>query len=145
MSTKELQETIAEHMRRWQKIENATVALTGDVIANTDNPVVRLVMEIIQHDSQVHHRVQQVIINSLEQQAISLNPDELGKVWNMIDKHIQMEKETVGLALDALEALKGKKMVVQEYLINFLKVDEEKHDLLLEALGKIKSGMYPYG
>jgi len=36
-------------------------------------------------------------------------------------------------------------MVVQEYLLNYLQEDEQKHDHLLSALEKIKKGMYPYG
>jgi hypothetical protein len=43
------------------------------------------------------------------------------------------------------EDVKGTGMVVQNYLLDYLQVDEEKHDFLLENLQKIKSGMYPYG
>jgi hypothetical protein len=132
-------------MRRWQKIENATVSATSKIIAKTDNDVVRLVMEIIQHDSMVHHRVQKMIASSLTHETISLNPDELEKVWTMIEDHIKLEKETISLAQEALEALKGKKMVVQEYLLRYLEMDETKHDKLLESLETIKKGMYPYG
>jgi len=63
----------------------------------------------------------------------------------MIEDHIKMEKESVSLAEEAKEALAGKKMVVQEYLLDFLLADEKKHDNLLETLGTIKKGMYPYG
>ncbi|MEW5994117.1 MAG: transposase [Candidatus Zixiibacteriota bacterium] len=51
MSTKEVQQQIVSNMRRWQKIENVSVASTANVIENTENPIVRLVMEIIQRDS----------------------------------------------------------------------------------------------
>ncbi len=145
MSTKEVQEAIVDNMRRWQKIENAAVAQTGKVIEKTENPIVRMVMEIIQRDSQMHYRVQEMVAGSLESKAIALSPDELGEVWGMIEEHIKLEKKTVELANEALAALKGKKMVVQEYLINFLLVDEQKHDKLLEQLESIKNGMYPYG
>lgn len=145
MSTKEIQEKIVDNMRRWQRIENASVASTGNVIEATDNPIVRLVMEIIQRDSQMHHRVQGMIADSLESKTITLTPDELGKVWDMIEKHIALEKKTVELAEEALAALKGKKMVVQEYLLNYLLIDENKHNEILETLSTIKKGMYPYG
>ena len=143
MSTKEIQEKIVDNMRRWQKIENASVASTGNVIENTDNPVVRLVMEIIQNDSQMHYRVQELIAYSLE--TVNLNPDELSKVWDMIDKHIKLEEKTIELATEAKAALKGKKMVVQEYLIDYLLIDEQKHEKILETMETIKKGMYPYG
>ena len=145
MSTKEIQEKIVDNMRRWQKIENASVASTGKVIERTDNVIVRMVMEIIQRDSQMHYRIQELIADSLTTKTITLNPDELADVWDMIEKHIQLEKKTVELAEEALAALKGKKMVVQEYLLDYLLIDESKHNKVLETLETIKKGMYPYG
>jgi hypothetical protein len=145
MSTKELQEHIIENMKEWQKIENASVSQMAAIMEKTDNPLISLVMEIIQRDSQMHHRVQQMVIDSLESQTIALNPDELTEVWDKIEDHIAMEKETIKLMEDSMKALQGKKMVVQEYLLSFLKYDEEKHDVMLDTLEKIKKGMYPYG
>jgi hypothetical protein len=144
MTTKEIQEKIVDNMRRWQKIEDASVASTGKVIEKTDNPIVRLVMEIIQRDSQFHYHVQDMIADSLESKAIALSPDELGEVWEMIENHIKLEEKTVELAQEALMALKGKKMLVQEYLLNYLLEDEMKHNKVLSNLQKIKEGMYPY-
>ena len=145
MSTKEIQEQIVANMRQWQKIENASVASTGGVIEKTDNAIVRMVMEIIQRDSQMHYRIQDLIADSLESKTITLTPDELEKVWTMIEKHIELEKKTVEFANQSLNALKGKKMVVQEYLLDYLRIDEEKHNKILETLGTIKKGMSPYG
>jgi hypothetical protein len=147
MSTKEVQEALVSGMQRWQRIEDASVSSTGQIIEKTKNPVIRLVMEIIQRDSQMHHRVQGMIADSLSVQtrAIGLSPDELGEVWTMIEKHIEIERKTVELAKEALAALKGKKLVVQEYLLNYLLTDENKHNELLDQLNTIKRGMYPYG
>jgi hypothetical protein len=145
MTTKEVQEKIVDNMKRWQKIEKASVASTEAVIEKTENPVVRMVMEIIQRDSQMHYRIQQMIADSLEIKAISLTPEELASVWGLIEKHIQLEKNTVELANEALAALKGRKMVVQEYLLDYLLMDEEKHNKVLDSLETIKKGMYPYG
>lgn len=145
MSTKEVQEQIVSNMRSWQKVENASVASTGNVIEMTENPIVRLIMEIIQRDSQMHYRVQELIAESLESKTVTLTPEELAKVWDKIEKHIEIEEKTVELAKETLGVLKGKKMVVQEYLINYLLMDENKHNKILDSLGMIKKGMYPYG
>jgi len=145
MSTKEIQENIVSSMHRWQKIENASVASTGKVMEKTENPVVRLVMEIIQRDSQMHYRIQEMIADSLETKTITLTPEELASVWDMVEKHIELEKQTVKFAEEALSALKGKKMVVQEYLLDYLLIDENKHNKILANLETIKKGMYPYG
>jgi hypothetical protein len=145
LSTKEIQKDIITNMRNWQKIENAAVASTGQIIEKTQNPIVRLVMEIIQRDSQMHYRVQELIADSLESKTVSMSPDELGNVWTAIERHIELEKKTIELAEEALALLRGRKMVVQEYLIHYLLTDEEKHASILEQLGIIKKGMYPYG
>jgi hypothetical protein len=145
MSTKELQEKLASSMKRWQKVENASVASTGQVIDKTENPVIRLVMEIIQRDSQMHYRLQELIIDSLEKKAIELNPEELADVWGLIEKHIEIEEKTIALAEESVDALKGAKMPVQQYLIGYLLEDERKHANMLTALDTIKRGMYPYG
>jgi hypothetical protein len=146
ITTKEAQETIIANMRKWQKIEDASVASTGQVIAKTANPIIRLIMEIIQQDSQMHYRVQELIADSLSKKAIAVNPDEIGKVWKLIETHIALEKRTVKLAKSSLAAIEGKKgMLVQAYLLEYLLKDEEKHDVILEKLEAIKKGMYPYG
>lgn len=143
--TKDIQAQLVDSLRRWQKIEDATVASTGRVIEKTRNPIVRLVMEIIQRDSQMHHRIQELIADSLESKTVSLTPEEIGEVWGMIEKHLELEKRTVDLATESLAALKGRKMVVQEYLLDYLLADERKHEKILNSLGKIKTAMYPYG
>jgi len=145
MFTKELRDVIASDMKRWQKVEDTSIASTGRIIEKTDNPVVRLVMEIIQRDSQMHHRIQGWIADSLTGKTVALSPDELADVWDMIELHIEVEKKAIEFAREALASLKGKKMAVQEYLLNYLLADEEKHDKMLRELEGIKQGMYPYG
>jgi hypothetical protein len=145
MKTKELQENIVENMKKWQHVEDASVASTGRAIEKTRNPLIRMVMEIIQRDSLMHYRIQQLVADSLERETISLSPDELGEVWDLIENHIKIERKTIELAQNTIDVMKGKKMVVQEYLLNYLLVDEQKHDKLLSDLEVIKKGMYPYG
>jgi bacterioferritin (cytochrome b1) len=145
MSTKEVQEQLVNSMKHWQQIENRSIESTAAVIAKTENPLIRLVMEIVQRDSQMHHRVQQMIIDSIEGKPIVLSTDEMGSISEMIDNHLDIENEMVGLVHQSLSDVKNKKMVVQEYLLNFLVEDEKKHASMLQALSKVKQGMYPYG
>lgn len=145
MSTKEIQENLVADMELWMKVEDAAVASTGAIIAKTKNPVIRMVMEIIQRDSLMHHQVQQFIRNTLIKESVSLTPDELADVWTMVEKHIEIEKKTIETAKKAINDIKDKKMVVQEYLLNYLLTDERKHDAMLDTLETIKKGMYPYG
>ena len=138
MSTKELQEQIVANMRRWQFVEDATCIQMSEIIAKTKNPLIRMVMEIIRSDSQNHHRVQELIVNTLQTQTVSFSPDEFVEVWDLIDRHIKMEAKAETLAKESLTAVEGKKMPVQEYLLKYLLEDEEKHDRMLENLAMFK-------
>ena len=143
MSTKDVQSGLVSNMRKWQKIEDASVVSTGQMIEKTENPLLRLVMEIIQRDSQMHYRVQEFIADSIEHKAVSLTPDELVAVWGMIENHINLEKKTVEIAEQSIASLKGQQgMIVQEYLLNYLLEDERKHNDLLKNLEDIKKGIY---
>lgn len=143
MSTKDTQNELVSNMRKWQKIEDASVSSTGQIIEKTDNPLVRVIMEIIQRDSQMHYRVQEFIANSIEHKAVSLTSDELVRMWDMIERHIELEKKTVELAEQAIASMKGLQgMVVQDYLLKYLLQDEKKHNDLLSRLDEIKRGVY---
>ena len=80
-------------------------------------------------------------LDSLEKQAFSLTPEELGDVWDLIEKHIAAEKETIELAE---KARKNSRMFVHRYLLSYLNEDEQKHDHLLERLEDFKRNLYPY-
>lgn len=144
-SMKETQEQIVANMREWQSIENQGIVSTSQIIEKTTNPLVRLVMEIIQRDSQMHYRVQEMIADSLESKVIELNVDEMAQIAGMIEKHIELEQRTIDLAAEALEKIKSRGMALQTYLIEYLLKDEEKHAEILQNLSGIRGKMYPYG
>jgi hypothetical protein len=142
MSTKEKQDELVKILKAWQHVENHSVAQTADIIDRTPNPVIRLVMEIIQRDSAMHRQVQQFIIDSIESRAVTLTVEELEQVWGTIEAHIESERKTEELIAAARKALAGTRNVVQQYLLSYLGHDEKKHDQLLEDLALIKRGMY---
>ncbi len=138
---KELNEKLIDTLKQWQKVEDDSVKSTSEIIAKTKNPIVRQIMEIIRQDSAMHKKVQQVIIDSFEKEALYLSPEELGDVWNMVEKHIELEKETIRLAE---ESRKNSKSFFVRYLLGYLMTDEQKHNEILQQMEDIKSGIYPY-
>jgi hypothetical protein len=132
---------LATTLRKWQELEVATVTQTTAIIEKTENPLIRLVMEIIRQDSVMHKRVQQVMLDGLEKQAFSLTPEELGAVWDLVEQHAQMEKQTIRLAE---EARRHCRLFVHRHLLTYLIEDEQKHDRLLTQLEDFKRGIYPY-
>ena len=132
---------LVKTLKRWQELEAESVSQARAISEKTDNPLIRLVMEIIRHDSTLHTRVQQVIIDSLEKEAFHLTPEELGEIWDLVEKHTSMEKEAVELADQARRNARG---FIQRFLLNYLIEDEQKHDRLLAALEDFKRNLYPY-
>jgi hypothetical protein len=138
---KELNEKLIDTLRTWQVVEDESVRSTSEIISKTKNPVVRQIMEIIKQDSAMHKRVQQLLIDNFEKQAFSLTPEELGDIWNMVEKHIELEKETLRLAE---ESRRNTRNFVIRYLLGYLMTDEQKHNLILQQMEDIKAGIYPY-
>jgi mannose/fructose/N-acetylgalactosamine-specific phosphotransferase system component IIB len=99
-------------------------------------------MEIIRNDSVQHHRVQQFLIDSLTTNPVKLTPEELGEVWEQIEAHDEHEKEVIEIAKELKEECR---FFVQRSLIEYLLVDEQKHDTILEQLNEFKKNLYPYG
>jgi EAL domain-containing protein (putative c-di-GMP-specific phosphodiesterase class I) len=143
MHMKGTQQKLGENMRQWQKVENATISRTASVMEETGNPLIRLVMEIIQRDANLHYRVQQTIIDSLEKASIPIPVEDLQTVWASVEEHIQIERKSIELAKSSLEALGRTGNVVARYLLSYLMEDEKKHEKLLTNLELIKKGMYP--
>ena len=138
---KELNEKLVDTLKSWQVVEDESVRSTSEIISKTDNPVVKQVMEIIRQDSAMHKKVQQLLIDKFEKKAFTLTPEELADVWNMVEKHIELEKETIRLAE---ESRRNTNNFVIRYLLGYLMTDEQKHNLILQQMEDIKSGIYPY-
>jgi hypothetical protein len=135
-------EEMIESLREWQSIERQAMEQTAAIMEKTDNPFIRIIMEIIRSDSLMHHRVQQLIIDSLTKEAVTLTPDEISAIWESIEEHDETEKHLVEIAED----LKAKAWTpIHKQMLDYLLTDEKKHDQLLEQLGELKKGMYPHG
>jgi hypothetical protein len=133
---------MVEGLRKWQGIERKAMEQTAEIMESTGNPVIRMIMEIIRQDSMMHHRVQQFMIDSLTREAVNLSPEDVTEIWTKIEEHDEMEREVIDMAKDLKEKAWSP---VHKQLLDYLLADETKHDKLLEQLGELKKGMYPYG
>lgn len=134
-------EQLKRTLRDWQKIEDASVEHTTAILERTSNPLIRLVMEIIRQDSVMHKKVQQAILDSLEKEAFSLQPEELGEMWEMIERHDEAEEQAIRMAEQARRSCP---LLVQRQLLEYLIDDERKHERLMSYLEDFKRGIYPY-
>ncbi|MFH1051005.1 MAG: hypothetical protein V1779_08795 [bacterium] len=129
-------------LREWQLIEDDAVRNTSKIIKKADNPLIKLIMEIIRQDSAMHKRVQQLIIDNFEKGTVSLDLNELNMFWELVEEHDKLERKTIELAEKAMNETTSS---LAKYLLRYLLVDEQKHNQLLEEIEKVKKGLYPYG
>jgi mRNA deadenylase 3'-5' endonuclease subunit Ccr4 len=131
-------ENMVKVLRTWQGIERQAISDMAEIIEETQNPLIRLVMEIIRHDSLMHHRVQQFLVESVTQKEVALTREDVAQIWEKIEAHDKVEKRTIELAQELrAEAWSP----VHKQLLDYLFTDESKHDSLLEGLEEIKKGM----
>jgi hypothetical protein len=95
-------------------------------------------MEIIRHDSLMHHRVQQFLVESVTQKPVTVTREDVAAIWEKIEAHDKVEKQTIELAKELREEAFSP---VHKQLLDYLLVDESKHDSLLEQLEEVKRGM----
>jgi len=128
-------------LRKWQGIEDGSVEHTTAILEKTQNPLIRLVMEIIRQDSVMHKKVQQAILDSLEKESFSLQPEELADIWDLLEEHDEAEAEAIRMAE---EARRNCPLVIQRQLLEYLIDDERKHERLMGHLEDFKRSLYPY-
>lgn len=133
---------MVDALKQWQAIERKSMEQTAEIMENTDNAMIRLVMEIIRHDSLMHHRVQQFLVDTVTRESVPLKPEDLAEIWEKIEAHDATEREVINIATKLKEKAWSP---LHKVLLEYLLVDEQKHDKLLEQLGEVKKGMYPYG
>ena len=125
-------------LRDWQGIERQAMSFTAEISEQTESTLIRLIMDIIRHDSHMHHRVQQFLIDSVTKEATAVTREDVVAVWESIEEHDAIEKQTIKLA----EQLKADAWTpVHKLLLEYLLRSESLHDSLLEQLGEFKADM----
>ena len=141
MSKRE-EEKLVRHFKDWQKLENETLSLAEKLQKKSDNSFINVIMEIIKRDSEKHKIMQQFVIDTLTKEAVHLSPQELIPLAEVLEKHIQAEAKSMGLANTC--ATESKNFFV-DFIVSSLIEDEVNHHNMLKTLDQIRGAVYPYG
>jgi predicted polyphosphate/ATP-dependent NAD kinase len=144
MSMREQYEQIASSMTDWKLLEQRSAESIEKVKAKCGNPLICLMMDIIENDARIHERLQELIMSSLQKQSITLSLDEVGEVIELIREHTRIKGEMIQKTESVLDRLKDKSLRIQEFLLKTIIADEKKHKEMLEGVEKIRQGLYPY-
>ena len=136
----EEQSKFEQGIRKWQQVEDVTIESCEALKDATDNILVQTIADIIRADSVKHKEVLGVILKALDG-TITLRPEELGNMSSLLETHLNIERESIALAMDELE--NSRHFVIRE-LLSYLLEDERKHYKLLSQLNDFKRQLYPY-
>jgi len=125
-------------LRQWQGLERRAMNDTAEIMEKTTSPLIRVLMEIIRHDSLMHHRVQQFLIDSLLTDSVTVTREDIAEVWDQLEAHDKMEKKTIQMA----EELRKKAWnPVHKLMLDYLLKEEGKHDSLIAQLDGFKKDL----
>jgi len=128
-------EEMVDVLRQWQGLERQAMNDTAEIMERTASPLIRIVMEIIRHDSLMHHRVEQFLIDSVTKDAVTVTREDIVEVWEALEAHDRAERKTIQMA----EELRKKAWSpVHKLLLDYLLKEESKHDSLIAQLDAFK-------
>lgn len=122
-------------IKEWLALEDTTIENAEKLIDKTDNPLVKMTMEMIKDDSEKHKVMQQMIIDNLTKEALRLTPEDIVPLSEMLNSHMQAEAKSIEIANAALQK---SGLFVTRYILSYLMADERKHHMLLEKLNEVK-------
>ena len=122
-------------LRNWQALEREAIETTAEIMEQTNNLLIRQIMEIIRNDSVQHHRVQQFIIDIMTREPVMMSHEDMAEVWTRLEEHDELERQTIELAKELKEKVRDP---VVSVLLEYLIVDEQKHDMLIGQLEAVK-------
>jgi len=136
------QNDLIEILREWKTLEDQTISLSNELMKKSDNAFVKVTTEMIRSDSEKHKVMLQFALDHLTKESVRLTPQDLMPLSDIMDKHIQAEAKSMGLANSALTKNKD---VFMGYILSYLMADEIKHHEMLTRLDHMKGAVYEYG
>ncbi|MFA6001677.1 MAG: hypothetical protein WC828_06130 [Thermoleophilia bacterium] len=125
---------------KWQVVEDDTIASCEKIIHGTDNELVKTIAGIILADSARHKHVLGVIMDTMNG-TVTLTPEDLGQISELLDTHLDIEKQAIEMAMTQYE---NSHNFVVRHLLTYLLEDEKKHYKMLSQLNDFKKHLYPY-
>ncbi|MEW6001111.1 MAG: hypothetical protein AB1638_00445 [Nitrospirota bacterium] len=133
--TVESSEGFLKLIKEWQSLEDRTISSANDLLSKTKNPMIKMIMESIKHDSEKHKVILQMITDYATKEAFSMSHEDVLPLADLLEKHIDVENQSIKLAD---EAHNRSRLFVTRFLISYLIADEVKHHGLLTQLNDLK-------
>ena len=125
----------------WQAIETGNIEYTDREIAGARNPLIKAMLQALKLEAEKRRLLQQMIIDSIDREAVNLSPDELRDLSGHFNKHLEAEEKALYLAKEALEK---SELTIPRYLLSYLIGDLKKQNSLLRQFDdRLKTASVP--
>lgn len=133
---------LAKILKDWQGLEDETISFAEDLMDRSDNDFIKVIMEMIKRDSEKHKAMQQFAIDNLTKKAMEIAPQDLIPLGDVLEKHLQAEAKSMGLANLAITKSRD---FFTNFIVSYLMSDEIKHHEMLTKLDQVKGYVHPAG
>ncbi len=122
-------------MEAWMDSEDQTIKDAEYMKKEAESPFVKMTMEMLIHDAKKHKIIQQMVIDSLAEEAVHLTPGEFAPLKEVLNRHIMEESESL---MRVMSTLDKKEPRITRYLLSYLGADEAGHRELVGKLNELK-------
>jgi leucyl aminopeptidase (aminopeptidase T) len=134
-------EDLERMVARWRERKETTRKSAEGLANKTESYFVQIVSNAVRRDAEKHEEILKAILDCLDC-TVAVTPDELGELSDLLEAHLQIEKQTRELAE---LALKKHRHYITTYLLKYILEDEKKNFGLRDQLNEFKGRLYPYG
>jgi len=122
-------------LRKWNGVEASTIKSCNAILKKAKNPIMITLTTAIRNDSEKHASILQLVIDSMTKMAYELSSDDLAGVSSLLNKHIELEQESINMANKAIEMTRDG---VTKQLLKLILEDEKKHKLMATRMSELK-------
>jgi len=106
----------------------------------TESYFVQIMTNAIRQDAEKHEQILKAVLDCMDC-TVTITPDELGELSELLEAHLDVERKTEELAQ---VALKKRQHYITTYLLKYLLEDEKKNFALMKLLNEFKGKIHPY-
>jgi hypothetical protein len=122
-------EDILDKIADWQAIESENIERTDKEIPKAKNPLIKTMLQTLRLEAEKRRLLQQMIVDSVKKEAVTLSPDELQNLSAHLNRHMEAEGKAISIAKEALEK---SELAIPRYLLSYLIADSRKQNSLLK-------------
>jgi bacterioferritin (cytochrome b1) len=122
-------------LRKWKGVEASTIKSCNAILKKAKNPIMITLTTAIRNDSEKHASILQLVMDSMTKMAYELSPDDLAGVSALLNKHIELEQESIDTANKAIELTRDG---VTKQLLKLILEDEKKHKMMATRMSELK-------